>query len=442
VATLRASRTAVSVALRDPHTVKAAGLAGAQLAANGVALVLTIVFARLLGTEGYGELARLIAVLVILQVPCSAMQVSAARETALHDARAGDERAATLARRVRSVLVLVAAVVIVSVIAREPLASAMRVDSAWATAAVPVTAALWLLLAVQRGTLQGMGIYRPVAVSLLLEQVGRLAFGVGLVAAGGSVAGAFFGTSLAVVAVGAWLGWQIRRRLGRRGGASASSLRSLAMGGWTAILALTLLAMLQNLDVVVVGHTFSSETAGAYATAAIAAKGIIWVAVGLGLYLLPEATRQVAARQDARPILFRTLALLGAVALPMVTVYAIAGHEVLRVVFGGSATLAASALPLLAIAMSLLAASYLATQALLAADRARFIWLLAIAAAAELVLLATVRSSLVAVAVALTALQLLLAGALLSSCLRRARPSPVVPQSAARAARPASGTAR
>ncbi len=66
------------------------------------------------------------------------------------------------------------------------------------------------------------------------------------------------------------------------------------------MLALTLLFALQELHVIVVKHEASGDAAGSYAVAAVAAKAIIWVAVGLGLYLLPEAARRAATGVDAR----------------------------------------------------------------------------------------------------------------------------------------------
>ena len=56
-------------------------------------------------------------------------------------------------------------------------------------------------------------------------------------------------------------------------------------------------------------------------------------------------------------------------------------------VFGDDLTAASGALPLLAVAMALLACAYLAVQYLIALERANFLLVLGLAAAAELVLL-------------------------------------------------------
>ena len=83
------------------------------------------------------------------------------------------------------------------------------------------------------------------------------------------------------------------------------------------VAALTLLFVLQELHVIVVKHEVDGDAAGAYAVAAVAAKAIIWVAVGLGLYLLPgDGAALGEPAMDARPILARTLALIAVVRVP------------------------------------------------------------------------------------------------------------------------------
>lgn len=413
---------APAAGLRESDVAKAAGLAGAQLAANGIAVVFTIVLARALGTTGYGSLARMVSIFVILIVLGSALQVATARETALGRMGTGAECAATVARWVRGLLIGCAAVTVVSILLRQPLADAMRVDQTWAAALVLPTGALWLVVAVQRGVLQGLRAYRPVGLSLVGEQLVRLVLSAGFVAVGWGVTGAFVGTPASVLVVVAALAVTLRRRLEpAHARPSESRLRSLVRRNRVPIAALTLLAVLQNIDVVVVGHTLDSDEAGAYAVAAVAAKGVVWVAVGLGLYLLPEATREASVGSDPRPLLWRTLGLLLAVAIPMVAVYAVGAEPLLRTVFGADAVVAQGALPWLGAAMSLLAAVYLAVQFQLALGRIRFLAILAAGAVAEPLLLLAIGGDLVSIALGLLGLQLVLAAALVGMSVHRSR---------------------
>ena len=381
-------RVSLRSVLARSETLKAVGMAAATMANNALALVFTVLFARLLGAEDYGSLAALVSTFVILMVPGSAVQVAVAREVALGRLGSGPQLAATLAIWRRRLLLTGAAVTAAAVLLREPIADLISVPEQWAAAATATTAVLWLLLSVERGALQGIHAYKPVAWSIVLEAFGRLVFGAALLAIGMGVTGAFLGTPLSLLANALGLWWIGRQRFGRPGvGAGARRLWDLVGGAWTAVLALFLVAVLQNVDVIMVKRQIGGEAAGAYAAASVAAKAVVWVAIGIGLHLLPEATRAARHGENARPFLARALLVVAVIALPMLLVYAIAPETVLRLAFGEDTVIAADALFVLGLAMTLLAVCYLAVQYLLAVGRLGFLPALAVAAGAEIVLL-------------------------------------------------------
>jgi O-antigen/teichoic acid export membrane protein len=411
----------------DSDTATAAGLAGAQLAANGVAVVFTVVFARLLGRDDYGALAALTSTFLILSVPGVALQVAASRATATGRIGLAHELRATLDRWTRRVLVVTAALALVGAALREPLARLIGVDEAWAAAATLPTGGLWLLLSVQRGALAGLGVYRPVGLSIVAEQAGRLLLAVGLVVAGLGTTGAYLGMPLAMALTAATLGVLLARH--EAPGAPAAGawpLRALAREATVPIAALVLIAALQNMDVVLVRHRVPDGPAGAYAAASVAAKVVVWTAVGVGLYLLPEAARRAAQGQAARPVLLRALGVVGAIAVPALAVFALVPDLVLRVGFGTEYQVASGALGVLALAMSVLGFAYLAVQFLLALGGSRFLLgLAAVAVAGPALLLALDVESLAAFAAIVLAVQVLAAVAVLVPSLRASAPATV-----------------
>ena len=400
--------------LAASDTGRAAGMAAAVITANVIALVITVVFARILGASGYGSLAALMSAFIILMVPGSALQIAVAREVS----RPGTGVSAAIRPWLARLAVGTLVVAVLAVALRAPIAAAIGVDDdRWAAAAVPVSAVLWMVVAVMRGALQGFGLYRVVAISIVGEGLARLILGLALVGPL-DVTGAFLGTPLALVAVAVALGVVLRPHLPAPSHETVARLRDLLAGARAPVAALTLLFVLQEVHVIVVKHEADGDAAGSYAVAAVAAKAIIWVAVGLGLYLLPEVSRRAASGVDARRVLSRTIALIAALAVPMVLVYAVAGEPLLRIVFGDDLAEASGALPLLGLAMSLLACTYLAVQYLLGLHRARFIWALAVAAVAEVVLLASIGANLERVALALFALQLVCAAVVVTISFR------------------------
>ena len=131
--------------------------------------------------------------------------------------------AETLAVWRRRLLIGGVVVTAVAVLLREPISDLIAVDEAWAAAATAPTAALWILLSVERGALQGVHAYKPVAWSLVLESAGRLVFGVILVAAGLGVSGAYLGTPLSFLATALGLWWVGRNRIGTAHGLARSA---------------------------------------------------------------------------------------------------------------------------------------------------------------------------------------------------------------------------
>jgi glycosyltransferase involved in cell wall biosynthesis/O-antigen/teichoic acid export membrane protein len=420
-----AGRPRLRHALARSESGKAAGLAAATLANNAIQLVFTVVFTRLLGKAGYGSLAALISAFLILLVAGQAAQVAAAREVALD--RLGDRALLRTTLRAWTIRVLAALVVVaaVSALLRDPLAHLIGVpEHPWAAAAIPLTGCLWLLISLQRGALQGLRTYAPVGKSIVAEALGRLLCGLLLVAVGLGVTGALLGTPLAFALVAAGLGLVLARRLGpaESGRRVPRTLRSLVGDAWVPIVGLFLVAALQNVDVIVGRHELSGDAAGSYAAAAVAAKAVIWVAIGLGLQVLPEATRRSAAGLDPRPVLLRALAALAVVALPALALFTLAPHLLLHVAFGPSFTQAAGALPLLGAAMTLLAVAYLTVQYMLALGEVRFLWALGLVAIAEPILLSAGRLGIVGFAAIVFGVQCVAASSLLAFGLRARRP--------------------
>jgi O-antigen/teichoic acid export membrane protein len=310
--------------------------------------------------------------------------------------------------------VLVAAIAI-SIPLRHVIASIIGVgNDPWAAAAALPAACLWLILSVERGALQGFQRYKMVGGSVMGEAATRLLWGIVLFAVGLGVTGAFLATAFSLASMAVFLSLPLSREV--RHAAIGHTprpepgLRELLGRAGAPVMALALIAFLQNVDLIVVKHRAPSQVAGSYAAASVAAKMVIWVAVGLGFYLLPEASRRTALGRDARPILGRTLWLVGLAGVPMVLFYAVAGQPLLKAVFGyKNLHHAGQALPWLGLAMTLLACAYLSVQYLLALHRSHFIWALAIASCVEVVLLLSVSIQLVTIALVVLAVQAALA---------------------------------
>jgi O-antigen/teichoic acid export membrane protein len=411
--------------LARSDTGKAAGIALAQLVANAVALAFVVVFARVLGDDGYGSLGSLLSLFLILYVPGQALQVAVAREVSARVAKGDPDPGAGVRRWLERLLVVTAVVTVISIFARDGLAAIIAVeDYPWAAAAAPVGACLWMILSVERGAMQAFARYDIVGGSLIGQELLRLAGALVLVAVGLDVTGAFLGSMVAFVFVAVALALPLARELHRAheghlaaGGVSeVHKLRYLFGRSWAPLLALAGIAVVQNVDVIVVKHRFSEETASDWTAAAVAGKGVMWVAIGLGFWLVPEAAKRVHSGTDPRRALEKAMAGVLAIGVPALLVYAVAGEMLLDIVFKLDG--AAGALPWLGLAFTFLACTYLAIQYLLALHHWTFLIPLGVAAVVQPVLLAVVDGGTTQIALALCGVQAVLALFVVTQALR------------------------
>jgi O-antigen/teichoic acid export membrane protein len=236
-----------------------------------------------------------------------------------------------------------------------------------------------------------------VGLSLIGEQSVRLITGAALAAAGLGVVGAYLGTPLSFIAMGLYCAVYLRRYAAAYAAAedaeappadAAHSLWVHVKRAWAPIAGLIVIAVLQNIDLIAAKHQLrGTQLQSSYAATAVAAKVLVWVAIGAGFYLVPEVSRRRASGEDTRPVLARALGIIAVCAIPVLLIFAFGAHPLLRIAFGPKRLAAESSLLVLGIAFTVLAATYLAIQYMLALRRAVFLLALGAVAVAEPVLL-------------------------------------------------------
>ena len=165
------------------------------------------------------------------------------------------------------------------------------------------------------------------------------------------------------------------------------SLWKHVRGALVPIAGLAVIAVLQNIDIIAAKHRFTSGTATSYAAVAVAAKVLIWVAIGAGFYLVPEVSRRRSEGADTRPVLIKTLGIVLVAALPCLLIYAFVPHLLISSVFGAKKARASNSLLPLGAGFTVLACTYLAVQYMLALKRTWFLLALGVVAVAEPIVL-------------------------------------------------------
>ena len=416
-------------------------LALAGVAANAANVIVTITIAHLLSSRDYGSLGQLLVLFLLLSMPGSALLVAVVhRVTAWSMAGQAERIKPWVAKMRRSGIVGLVLLAALAWLSRSGLASLLSLPNPDGVAEFLIAGGAWGLLSFERGLIQADRNYTGLAWNLSVEAGVRTTLTVVLIAAGLGVEGA----ALALLAaMGAAIGharWaEVRARPASlpaaepelepdagppvlptedeaETGPGGWSGGGAGPGGWSdrpddlvaaapaaavhdrgvrarhlavdlsaALLALFFLACLQGLDVEIVGRD-APGSVGSYNAISVACKAVVFLAIVLSGYLLPEAI--VRWRRGGHALSQLGVA-LGLVALPVVILAILAAAapvEMLRILFGPDKVGAASAFATLALAMGCLAASTLFTYYLLGIGRRWVVGVLALATLLTVVL--------------------------------------------------------
>ena len=431
VVVVTAEPVAVSVRSRRavPHLLQRAGpLALAGLAANGLGVALTIALARLLDSRGYGAYASLVGLSLILSMPGSALVVAVVRTVS--DLRAtgrGVDVEAWSTQLRRRLLLVAVTLPVLGVGLGGAISDALSLPTPAGIALVVSAAGVWALLGFERGLLQAGASYGALGRNLLVEAGVRTVATFGLVGAGAGVAGAAGGVLAANLAAVA----HARRHqvLAAARGVQAGVLDAagadrpstgrarLRVDAATALGVLALLAVLQTLDVLVVGRA-APESSGSYAAISVTSKALVFVGFALSQYLLPEAARCFSEGRHALHQLGVSLGLLAVPAAGLLLTALLAPELLLRTVFGPDLLDAAHALSTLVLATTALGAAVLLAYYLLGAGRREVVAVLAAAAVAVALALDAAHGEPLGTARALLACNAALAGVLAVMAVR------------------------
>ena len=353
---------------------------------------MTVAIARVLTERDYGAWTQLGGLFLVLSMPGSALVVAVVRRVVAWEregrSRRVDDWAAALHRRGLAAL---GAFAVVAVASRWVLADFLSLPGPGGVAEILVAGGAWALLSLDRGLLQGRHQYRPLAANLILEAGCRSVFAVGLSAAGLDVQGVTIGVLLGIVVADVHARRFLHHEVAAAEPAPAvvdahEGRRDLTRDLATALGALALLALLQSLDVIVLGREAPSRS-GDYAAISVASKALVFVAIVLGGFLLPEAAARYHRGERATRQLGAAVGILAVPAGVLVVLALAVPRLLLRLVFGEDLDDAAPAFATLALAMAALATNVLLTNYLLAIGRRRVVVALAVAAVAAAVAL-------------------------------------------------------
>ncbi len=365
-----------------PHVSSVALQQGVALfASNSLSNLFQYLFhfsiSRMLGPVEYGTVTALLALWMIAAVPSGIAQTVITQYVSRFFARA--ERAKISSLLIGSLRTLtLAGLGIFALIALigAPIASLLNIPSAipviaMASNFVPIGATTAIA-----GSLQGTQRFYPIAANSVLYAIFRLVFGIALVALGLGASGALGATTVAnLLGLGVML-YFVRDLLAVRPEPHHITFGEMSWYTNVVFWGMLALAVLSNVDLIVVKHFFSPIQAGYYSAASVLGKTILFFPIAVQTLVLPKAAQRHALGQAAADLarkgMLITLGLCGSAAV----VLALFPDFAVRMLFGNQYDPSASIVGLYGATMGLFALVQLLTIYYLSKSEARFVWLL------------------------------------------------------------------
>jgi len=374
---------------------QAGPLAVGGLIANGLNIVATVVVARLLTTSQYGGIAQLLGLFFVLSMPGSALLVGVVRRITAMAAFGQDAEAhAWTTRLYRKAVVGVALWSVVSIAVEGPLSHALRLPDDGAVAFTMIAAGFWLLLCIDRAILQSHRRYAGLGLSLIIEIGVRTVLVLTFAESGWGIWGYAMGLLIGE-AVAAIQGRVISRHAWAYSASAAlpsdrsRHSRALSIDLGAALVGFALLGLLQNADIILVGRLQHAHS-GSYAAISVASKALVFGAILLGSYILPEASIRWHRGEHALRQLGVTLVFLLIPTVLLLLVALAVPKQFLDVFFGARLAGGAPAFATLAGGMACLGATVILTNYLLGAARR---WVVAFLALGVVVLLILIHAA-------------------------------------------------
>ncbi|MBI5620458.1 oligosaccharide flippase family protein [Candidatus Gottesmanbacteria bacterium] len=344
-----------------------------SMGANVAGWLYHVFVGRILGTEGYGELAALLSLFYILNVPSSVITTILVKFFSVLKA-GGEEGQAKRLIRVATTKILLAEGVglILLLLFSRSIAAFLNIDSLWYVVWLYLIFATFIVSVVNGSAIQGFQLFTASSVLATVGMTLRLVFGAGFayLGVGWTLVSNIFSNSISF-----GLSFIPLRFIAKVEEKPLSINRTDALSFSIPAFITTLgITLLFSQDVLLVKHYFSSHEAGIYASLSVLGKVLFYATGAVSFVLFPVVSERNANGKGHTRLVAVGLMIIALVCIGLTAFYFIAPGIVL-VAFGKAFFGAAQYMGPFAIFISFFSLSSILIQTLLALDKMK-VWVI------------------------------------------------------------------
>ena len=339
---------------------------------------------RILGTEGYGELAALLSLFYILNVPSGVIQTILVKFFSVLKATNEQGQAKRLIRIATTKVFLVGGIgMLIVLVFSRGIASFLHIESLWYVVWLYLIFATFIVSIVNGSAIQGFQLFTASSVLTTLGMTLRLVFGAGFayLGVGWTLVSNIFSNSISF-----GLSFIPLRFMAGIREKPLTINRRQALGFSIPAFITTLgITLLFSQDVLLVKHYFTSHEAGIYASLSVLGKVLFYATGAVSFVLFPVLSERKASGRGHSRLVYSALFIIGSVCTVLTALYFVAPQLVL-LAFGKAFYGATPYLGHFAIFMAFFSLSSILIQTLLALDKVK-VWIITSAGALLQVLL-------------------------------------------------------
>ncbi|MFH1127401.1 MAG: oligosaccharide flippase family protein [archaeon] len=393
--------------LRDSAVLFSAGII-----VNILNYAFQLYMGRSLGPADYGIFASIVSLLYIVSVPAGTINISIARFVSGFLGRKELGKAKYLFFKGLGKVTIFGAAGFAAISIISPyIASFLNIPAISPVVILGLVFFMSMIGPVANGTLQGLQRFRKLGAVQVANASAKLILGIALVSIGFGVNGALGSLALAGF-FGFGLSVYFLRDILKKESARFDKNRLISYS-YPVFISLFLINVMSNIDVILVKHYFTEAQAGHYAAAALIGKLVLFASGAVTGVMFAKVAELKAIGKPAKKMLYESMFYIFAISFAAVTVYFVAPHFVLSLLFGSSYIPAVPLIGLFGLAMGFFALANVLVQYNLAVKEKKFIWILAVAAVAEVAMIIMFHDSLMTVLKILTVTMALIFSSLL-----------------------------
>jgi hypothetical protein len=348
---------------------------------NGANLVFQTSAVRLL--QDYSAMAALTGMILIFSVPANVLQ--SVITTYVGESLSNKASVASLTQAFSKFSFAVAAGILVAgAVFSRPTAAFLNVGNPLIVYVAFCSIALLFAVSAIRGILQGQQKFVLFSASLATEACGNLVFGLGFVLIFGGVRSAIVGNACAIGAALVFSLLSVRAALTTKASLEID-IRRIVVKSVGTMLALSALAAMSWLDVILVRHLVPHGFADTYAAMGIVGKIIIFSISFIPLVLVAKASKLASELRPTRALFLPMIGIGLAFCVIELALVRIFPLQILHLVGGQTAVPAAPYLPIYATAVTALALTTIVAYYGIGTHRFAFVIPLALVEVAEIV---------------------------------------------------------